>query len=227
MRRTTFGGALVALAIHLPSAPSLAMAATVRIIDGDTLAIGQETIRLHGIDAPEASQTCARPGGGRWPCGREAIRALERLAGAGPLSCTPLGKDAYDRTLAVCRSSGKDVNGAMVSSGLAWAFRKYAKDYVKAEEAAHAAGRGIWQAETEPAWTYRESRWTRAAQVHPSGCPIKGNLSGKDRIYHVPWSPWYDKTSVNEKKGERWFCSEREALAAGWRAPAWGARRGD
>jgi endonuclease YncB( thermonuclease family) len=50
-------------------------------------------------------------------------------------------------------------------------------------------------------------------------CRIKGNISQSGRIYHVPGSPWYDQTKIDESKGERWFCTEAEARAAGWRAP--------
>jgi hypothetical protein len=49
-------------------------------------------------------------------------------------------------------------------------------------------------------------------------CVIKGNISSKgERIYHVPGGQWYDETKISESKGERWFCSETEARAAGWR----------
>ena len=59
----------------------------------------------------------------------------------------------------------------------------------------------------------------------PSGkksgdCLIKGNInSGNKRIYHVPGSASWANTRIDESKGERWFCSEEEAQAAGWRAP--------
>jgi endonuclease YncB( thermonuclease family) len=51
------------------------------------------------------------------------------------------------------------------------------------------------------------------------GCRIKGNISGSGKIYHVPGSDAYEKTKIDESKGERWFCSEDQARAAGWRAP--------
>jgi len=38
-----------------------------------------------------------------------------------------------------------------------------------------------------------------------------------ERIYHVPGGYYYDRTRISPSKGERWFCSEREALEAGWR----------
>ena len=50
-------------------------------------------------------------------------------------------------------------------------------------------------------------------------CLIKGNISENGRIYHVPGSRWYSETGINPSRGERWFCSEAEARAAGWRAP--------
>lgn len=64
--------------------------------------------------------------------------------------------------------------------------------------------------------------WSKLAG-RPSGAPIrvcniKGNINeGGERIYHVPNGKWYEKTNINESKGERWFCSEDEARGAGWR----------
>jgi hypothetical protein len=49
-------------------------------------------------------------------------------------------------------------------------------------------------------------------------CRIKGNVaSDRERIYHVPGGQLYSRTQIDESKGERWFCSEEEAQAAGWR----------
>jgi hypothetical protein len=53
----------------------------------------------------------------------------------------------------------------------------------------------------------------------PGGaCRIKGNISESGKIYHVPGSEWYERTQISPAKGERWFCTEVEAKAAGWRA---------
>ncbi|MDI5929008.1 hypothetical protein [Rhizobium leguminosarum] len=51
------------------------------------------------------------------------------------------------------------------------------------------------------------------------GCNIKGNVSigSGERIYHVPGQEYYDETKISPQYGERWFCSEAEARAAGWR----------
>ena len=58
-----------------------------------------------------------------------------------------------------------------------------------------------------------------AAPVKPSGsCVIKGNISSSgEKIYHVPGGGSYDVTVITASKGERWFCSEQAAEAAGWR----------
>lgn len=49
-------------------------------------------------------------------------------------------------------------------------------------------------------------------------CLIKGNINGKGvRIYHPPGCKYYGSTVIDPKRGERWFCNEQEAVAAGWR----------
>jgi hypothetical protein len=51
-----------------------------------------------------------------------------------------------------------------------------------------------------------------------TGCVIKGNISASgERIYHVPGNRYYDATMIDVGRGERWFCTEKEAVAAGWR----------
>jgi hypothetical protein len=80
----------------------------------------------------------------------------------------------------------------------------------------------IWQSESQLAWEYRADRWSRAVAEASEGCPIKGNISKKgERIYHTPWSPAYAKTRIDESRGERCFCDEAGAIAAGWRAARW------
>ena len=198
-----------------------AQAAETHVIDGDTLTIGETTYRLHGIDAPEAGQKCngsSKP----WPCGKLATEELIRLTEGQEVRCDNRGMDDYDRVLAVCTAGDVELNDTLVRRGFAWAFIKFSDDYVDAEREARDAKRGIWQVPTQTAWDYRAERWEVAAQQAPEGCPIKGNISKNGHIYHAPWSPWYTRTKVSLEKGERWFCSEREALDAGWRAPMWG-----
>jgi len=79
----------------------------------------------------------------------------------------------------------------------------------------------VFQAPTITPWEFRAKRWEVAVQVAPEGCPIKGNIGRNGKVYHPPWSPWYKRTSISTKNGERWFCSEKEAIEAGWRPPRW------
>lgn len=184
-----------------------------RVIDGDTIKLAGQTVRLHGIDAPETAQTC-----GDWACGQAASLALSQMMTGAEVQCATLDRDRYGRAIGRCTANGMDLAEAMVSRGYAWAYRRFSLDYVAAERRAKAATRGIWATEAVPAWEFRTSR-ARGADQGPNGCRIKGNISDRGKIYHAPWSPSYARTRINVQRGERWFCSEGAAIAAGWRAP--------
>lgn len=217
---------LLATALVAPVAPpvharTVIEGTRVTVIDGDTLDVGVVRVRLFGIDTPELGQRCASGrGDGAWACGARAAERLTALVDGASVSCDPMGRDGYGRTLAVCRVHGEDIGETLVREGLAWAFRRYSENYALAEDEARRAQRGVWRAETTPPWTYREQRWTGAAGRAPRpGCPIKGNITAQgEKVYHTPWSPWYERTTVDERRGERWFCDEAEAATAGWRA---------
>lgn len=121
----------------------------VHVVDGDSLTVRQDeaplAIRLTGIDAVEYRQDCLR-GTTRWPCGREARTALEKLSGRGPLYCAVAAKDRYDRTLAACRTApfpdGIDLGAEMARLG--WAIAT-SDAYMVEEAEAQAKRRGIWQ----------------------------------------------------------------------------------
>lgn len=208
--------------VALLASALLANANDLQIVDGDTLKLDGTTYRINGIDAPEYGQKCRESGKGTWPCGKEAVSKLEALAASGAVSCEPLEDDQFGRKVADCFAGSVNLGQAMVRTGYAWAFVRYSDKYVGEEQLARSEQIGIWQGKTQPAWEYRAKRWEVAEQVAPEGCPIKGNISKHGRIYHAPWSPWYSRTKVSVQKGERWFCSEGEALEAGWRAPYWG-----
>ena len=196
------------------------LSGSARVIDGDTLEVRGTRIRLHGIDAPESAQGC-RAGGRRWPCGREATRALSRRIGGRTVACEERDRDRYGRTVAVCRIGGEDVNAWMVAAGWAFAYRRYSRSYVAAETAAKGARRGVWRGEVVAPWEWRKGKRLAGAARAAEGngrCTIKGNIGkGGRRIYHVPGGRYYAKTRIDTSRGERWFCTEAEARAAGWR----------
>lgn len=126
------------------------------VIDGDTIELHGQRIRLHGMDAPEARQRCSHPDGSEWRCGREAAFALDDLLQDRVLVCDRRDQDRYGRIIAVCRDGSIDIGEWMVRNGWATAYRRYSTDYVAAEEKARAEGRGIWSGsfENPEAWRW-------------------------------------------------------------------------
>jgi endonuclease YncB( thermonuclease family) len=217
------GGLALGVLMLIPpgdTAAREALSGPARVIDGDTIDIAGERVRLEGIDAPETAQTCPGGDAGTWACGKGAAKALRKLVAGQEVGCRRRGTDKYGRVLAVCFVAGRDINAQMVRDGYAWAFVRYSRSYVPEEAEARAVRAGVWQGEAEPAWIFRARRWAGAEEEAPRGCAIKGNVSANGHIYHMPWSPWYGRVRVDERRGERWFCSESEALAAGWRPAA-------
>ena len=198
-----------------------------RVVDGDSLEVAGERIRLHGIDAPERAQTC-RAGGARWRCGERATRRLRERIGGRTVACEERDRDRYGRVVAVCRAGGEDLNAWMVERGFALAYRRYSRAYVDEEAAAKRARRGLWRGDFVAPWDWRRGERLKGATVErvqdaggsgsSGNCRIKGNVSRSgERIYHVPGAQHYERTRISTGKGERWFCSEGEARAAGWR----------
>jgi endonuclease YncB( thermonuclease family) len=131
--------------------------ASVVIRDGDTLKIGGQDYRLHGIDAPEFTQSCKTAAGTDWPCGKRAREALVKLVGTNALECEERAKDKYDRVIGTCRTAaGIDLGQAMAEAGLAVSFSGFAEGPYAAEEAvAKAARRGLWQGPFDPPSSWR------------------------------------------------------------------------
>lgn len=150
--------------------PDLYLAATlIRVVDGDTIQVrldsGPITVRLHGIDAPEASQ----------PLGAAATKVLRSQLEGEPLEIEPIEQsDSYGRLVAKVFVRGADVNARMIGTGYAWAYREYLRrqpvdeGYCHLEGEARAAGRGLWAgapAAWRPPWEFRALE--RGAAVPP------------------------------------------------------------
>jgi endonuclease YncB( thermonuclease family) len=148
----------VVLAVFLLLAPSVAAAditGKARVVDGDTIWIGETKIRLHGIDAPEMKQTCRTSKGKEQLCGQLAKQALQRLIQGQDITCKGDERDRYGRLIAVCYTGPYDLNAKMVRQGWALAYRRYSMDYVDDENAAKVARKGLWRGEFVPPWEWR------------------------------------------------------------------------
>lgn len=146
--------------IHIASAEERLLGVA-SVIDGDTIEIRGQRIRLHGIDAPESSQLCTRPDGQRWRCGQRASFALADHIGRSNVSCRRRGKDRYGRIIAVCFKGTEDLNRWMVATGWAVAYRRYSQDYVGSEQQAQRARNNIWSGQFEMPWIWRASHRNR------------------------------------------------------------------
>jgi len=126
------------------------------VIDGDTLEIRSQRIRLWGVDAPEGRQTCER-GGQTYRCGREAANALDGMIAGRPVTCAPRGRpDRYRRIVAVCSVGGRDIGAWMVEQGKALDFPSYSRRaYARQQASASAARRGVWAGAFQMPWEWR------------------------------------------------------------------------
>jgi len=238
-----FRAALVLL-VAVTHSPACAteISGTPRIVDGDTVEIGQTKIRLLGIDAPETDQICLNAKGDRRACGIAARDELTRHSNGQIWECTTTERDQYGRSLASCFIEGEDVSKWMVRSGWALSFVKYSHVYDADEIAAREARAGLWSGSFIAPWDWRHRNKATimlgaasvpvnaqtillgavSASSAPSPeCLIKGNISRKGgRIYHLPGQLNYAQINMSKGLGERWFCTEAEADAAGWRKAA-------
>ena len=123
------------------------------VIDGDTIRMNGSTIRLHGIDAPELSQTC-----GDFMAGAYAAAFLRQILEGRAVTCEPRTTDRYGRTVALCRADGFDISAWMVRQGQAWAFTRYSADYADQESIAREQRLGVHAQPCQPAWEYRSEK---------------------------------------------------------------------
>lgn len=191
-----------------------------RIIDGDTFRLENgQTVRLIGIDTPELHH----PRIAEECFAREAAAFLSTLIEGKTIRLKKdvSETDRYGRLLRFAYTDTIFINDFLLRQGFATAVTfppdvAHASDFRHAEQEARENGRGLWGAcPTQKTDDFFPS----VNQSAPTAsCAIKGNISlAGEKIYHLPGQNYYDKTTIDESRGERWFCSEEEAVAAGWR----------
>ncbi|MFK4654481.1 endonuclease YncB(thermonuclease family) [Bradyrhizobium japonicum] len=207
-----------------------------RILDGNTIEIDKTNVRLSGIEAPETDQICLDAEGRKWACGVAARDELIKHSNGRTWDCHTQRVDEYRRALGNCFIEGENVNVWMVRSG--WALST-APSHAVYELAASTAHTGLWSGAFIAPWDWpRRNKGTiivgawsvpiDAQEVllgsvllsePPSPeCLIKGTVERSgERIYHLPGQASYELIDMTKKRSERWFCSEAEAEATGWR----------
>jgi endonuclease YncB( thermonuclease family) len=161
--------ALVALSVMLASGIGLppdlmgsaprqqdwsALAAEVRVVDGDTLRLGDRTVRLAKVDAPERGQACSDAAGRAFDCGAAAADALARLVNDRSVVCLVSGRDRFGRGLGLCSAGGAELNAGLVAGG--WALGAAGDPGIQALEAeARRGARGLWAGGVTPPEEWR------------------------------------------------------------------------
>lgn len=201
-----------------------------RVIDGDTIEVATENggkrVRYIGIDTPET----VHPSKPVECFGKEASDKNRELVEGkwvrleGDVSDT----DRYGRWLRYVYVDDVFINELLVAEGYANVVT-YPPDVLhtelfrESERIAREQGLGLWgsmcQEWVAPTAPPISSSVPVTSQTPPNGsCVIKGNInSKKEKIYHYPDCRSYDQTLITEETGERWFCTEAEAIDAGWR----------
>ena len=191
------------------------------VVDGDTIEVmmggERHTVRYIGMDAPE--QQGERMG----PEASVANRALVEGKTV-YLEKDHSEADKYGRLLRYVFVGDVFVNAELVRQGLARAQAyppdlKYQEQLAQLDQEARQAGRGMWAAPpTATLGAPQASGCPQGCTAPSTDCRIKGNISKTgERIYHMPGQRYYDQTTIDPNSGERWFCTEEEAQANGWR----------
>jgi len=231
------------LAAILLAAPSLA--ANVVVHDGDTIQLGDVTYRLDGIDAPELDQVCIDDHADPWSCGVDARDQLVKLIKGRAVHCDNLGADkAFKRRRAgACTAEGDatSLNLEMIRQGFAISVEPSLKIHAQDDAAAARADkRGLWKGcfvapaqfragKKDGALLGASCRADRDKEIRsvlfpedlamPPACPIKAKFAVRARmtghvgIYFLQGCLSYAGTT----RPDRWFCSEDDARAAGFR----------
>jgi endonuclease YncB( thermonuclease family) len=151
---------LAFLIARLDGANSEKLSGKPYVIDGDSLELNGQRLRLMGIDAPELRQQCTDDTI-NWPCGEQSRAMLRRRIGDQPVACTTWGKDRYQRLLAICAAGGEEINAWLVEAGWAVDYGGYASE----EGRARRNRAGIWRGNFENPGEWRKAHRSQASAV--------------------------------------------------------------
>ena len=138
-----------------------------RVIDGDSLDLAGENVRLAGLDAPERAQQCTDARGDPYGCGAAATDYLTFLIDGGEVTCRGRGRDRYRRLIGTCRANGVDLSVEMIRRG--WAVA-YLGDLDAVESEARERGVGLWAGTFDRPADWRRAR--RTALLSPVVSPV-------------------------------------------------------
>lgn len=188
-------------------------------VAGDLLTVAGITVRLSGIEAPEREQRCGKDGN-KWRCAEAAQSALLRVISERPpvVRCRLRGSDKAGRPLGNCWIDRVDINSELVRLGYVFAESGMFARYTAQEKEARNAKAGMWNGDTLRPAEFLAKAWEEAKRRAPDGCPIKGQVTSGERVYVLPGTPDYERVRVQTSRGDRWFCSEQDAAAAGFKA---------
>lgn len=222
-----------------------AQAATAIVRDANTIQLGDISYRLDGIDAPEFDQVCIDDHADPWSCGVDARDQLTKLIAGRQIHCDDLGPDKAHkkRHIGICTADGdsNSLNQAMVRQGFALSADASVKSHF-GDDAAGAKNdrRGLWKGCFVSPQEFRRGkkdgallggscRADKDAEIRsvlfpddlamPPRCSIKAKFAVRARvtgnigIYHLQGCRSYPALT----KPDRWFCSEDDAQAAGFR----------
>jgi endonuclease YncB( thermonuclease family) len=146
--------ALAALALGAPDARADEIVGAARVINGDTLVIEQQRVRLYGIDAPETKQRCWASGI-RYNCADQAKATLAHLTRDKDVKCRLESYDAFGQFMGTCTVGALEINRELVRQGWALAYRQFTLAYADDEADAERRKAGLWMGEFETPWDWR------------------------------------------------------------------------
>lgn len=151
----------VVIGLLLWAAPAVAadrIIGQASVIDGDTIEVHGQRIRLFGIDAPESRQLCFDERERPWRCGATAANDLADFIARRPVACRQVDQDRYGRVVATCTVAGVDLADWLVGRGLALDWPRYGRGRYRATQNQAKTGlQGVWKGRFEAPWDWRRS----------------------------------------------------------------------